>query len=102
MQNLTCDPHSPWEQHALNQQGQDQDEYGRVCQFEVESLHATQWQFNESFSCGNSAKRIVMCQKAFEFFEKVGTNSQLSSIRTIRKNFLNSRAKPARYSVTIE
>ena len=79
----------PWEQHGLNQQGQDQDEHGRVCQFEVENIHATQWQFDESFSCGNSTKRIVMCQKAFEVFEKVGKNSQLSSIRTIWKNFLS-------------
>ena len=46
-------------------------EAGQVCQFEVENLHATQWQFNESFSCGNSAKRIVMCEKAFEVFKKV-------------------------------
>ena len=83
----------PWEQNRLNQQGQDQDEHGRVCQFEVENIHATQWQFDESFSCGNSTKRIVMCQKAFEVFEKVGKNSQLSSIRTIWKNFLSFQLK---------
>ena len=68
----------PWEQNFLNQQGQDQDEHGRVCQFEVENIHATQWQFDESFRCGNSTKRIVMCQKAFEVFEKVDKNSQHS------------------------
>ena len=69
----------PWEEHASDHfagnYGQDRDEAGRVCQFEVENNHATQWQFDESFSCGNSAKRVVMCQKAFEVFEKVGKNS---------------------------
>ena len=49
----------------------DPQEAGQVCQFEVENLHATHWQFNEGFTCGNSAKRIVMCEKAFEVFKKV-------------------------------
>ena len=65
----------PWEEHASDHfsgnYGQDRDEAGQVCQFEVENLNATQWQFKEGFTCGNSAKRIVMCEKAFEVFKKV-------------------------------
>ena len=70
MQNVTCNNYIPWQKHALAHFA-DPLEAGQVCQFEVENLHATQWQFNESFSCGNSAKRIVMCEKAFEVFKKV-------------------------------
>ena len=65
----------PWEEHVADHfagnHGQDRDEAGHMCQFEVENLHATQWQFKEGFTCGNSAKRIVMCEKAFEVFKKV-------------------------------
>ena len=70
MQSVTCDNYGPWGKHALRHFA-DPDEAGQVCQFEVENLHATQWQFKEGFTCGNSAKRIVMCEKAFEVFKKV-------------------------------
>ena len=66
----------PWKEHA-GAHFADPDEAGQVCQFEVENLHATQWQFKEGFTCGNSAKRIVMCEKAFEVFKKVLTDTVL-------------------------
>ena len=77
MQNVSCNHYMPWREHARD--FTDPQEHGQVCQFEVENLHATHWQFNEGFTCGNSAKRIVMCEKAFEVFKKV----RLCGIHTI-------------------
>ena len=70
MHNVTCDHYMPWKNFTRDH-FPDPQEAGQVCQFEVENLHATQWQFKEGFTCGNSAKRIVMCEKAFEVFKKV-------------------------------
>ena len=75
MQNVTCKNYVPWQEHVrghfVGNYGQVGNDAGQVCQFEVENLQATQWQFKEGFTCGNSAKRIVMCEKAFEVFKKV-------------------------------
>ena len=73
MQNVTCDNYIPWREHVRGHFNvpDEATEAGQVCQFEAENLHATQWQLKEGFTCGNSAKRIVMCEKAFEVFKKV-------------------------------
>ena len=87
MHNVTCDHYMPWKNFTRDH-FPDPQEAGQVCQFEVENLHATQWQFKEGFTCGNSAKRIVMCEKAFEVFKNV----RRYGIHTISDSLYRTRA----------
>jgi len=88
MENISCNYYASWEEgdHFSGNHGQDRHGVGQVCEFQVENNQATQWQLTESFECGNSGTRVIMCEKAFEFFKWAGERYGFESAHTSHMN----------------